>query len=604
MKKENFKQLLKKGVSLSMAAVMSLSALYAVPAVVKDYIPSVAVVADAASAVKLSSCSVSVAKAYYTGKALKPAVVVKRGKTTYKNGKDYTVSYKNNTKLGTATATVTAKKGGKLSGSKTVKFNIVLGKTSLSSSSSASSIKLSWKAVKGATGYEVYSYNASKKKYTKLTTAKSTSYTVSKLKSSTAYSYKVRAIAKVSKKTYTGEYTALYTTITTPAAVTGVKLSYKTGATTMGVTWKKVAGVTGYVVYNYDVKTKKYTNLGKTTKTSFTVKNIAPSTEYQIVVRAYRTYNKKNYWAPLSSKVMLCTAPNKTASLKAVAGDGQVLLTWAAQKNVSGYTVYQYNTKTKKYEAIKNVAANNCIVAKLKNGTSYKFAVAAYKTASNKKVYRGSSISVSCKPDKNNAFNFYYNGFRSTDFKVVYEVPTMTAMLDDFKDMMEKEPVLTTVVRGNESKLIMDMKIILVGNVKMTIYYNKSSKVGYAYYDMSPLLGGNQRQKITETQAKDNGANETLMRNMFAPKIASGATVKKTTEKVGKTTYTVYTYQAVDNVTVKYYMTGSSLKKVLVSGNGVKQTMNVSSVSFSPSAADAGLPDNFSKKYKAATNLV
>jgi hypothetical protein len=45
----------------------------------------------------------------YTGKAIKPTVTVKLDKTKLKNGTDYTVSYKNNTKAGTATIVITGK---------------------------------------------------------------------------------------------------------------------------------------------------------------------------------------------------------------------------------------------------------------------------------------------------------------------------------------------------------------------------------------------------------------------------------------------------------------------------------------------------------------
>ena len=58
----------------------------------------------------------------YTGKALKPAVTVKYDGKTLKNGKDYTVSYKNNKKPGLATVTVKGK--GEYSGTATATFKI------------------------------------------------------------------------------------------------------------------------------------------------------------------------------------------------------------------------------------------------------------------------------------------------------------------------------------------------------------------------------------------------------------------------------------------------------------------------------------------------
>ena len=58
----------------------------------------------------------------YTGTAIKPGVVVKDGTRTLKSGTDYTISYKNNIKVGTATITITGK--GNYTGKKVITFNI------------------------------------------------------------------------------------------------------------------------------------------------------------------------------------------------------------------------------------------------------------------------------------------------------------------------------------------------------------------------------------------------------------------------------------------------------------------------------------------------
>ena len=58
----------------------------------------------------------------YTGKALKPSPTIKLGNTKLKNGTHFTVSYKNNTKVGKATATIKGK--GNFYGTKTMTFTI------------------------------------------------------------------------------------------------------------------------------------------------------------------------------------------------------------------------------------------------------------------------------------------------------------------------------------------------------------------------------------------------------------------------------------------------------------------------------------------------
>lgn len=70
----------------------------------------------------VSTLKITVPSVTYNGKAQKPAVTVKYNNYTFKNGTDYTLSYKNNTKIGTATVTVTGK--GKLSGTRSVTFKI------------------------------------------------------------------------------------------------------------------------------------------------------------------------------------------------------------------------------------------------------------------------------------------------------------------------------------------------------------------------------------------------------------------------------------------------------------------------------------------------
>ena len=59
----------------------------------------------------------------YTGKAIEAPVVAKDGETELVADKDFTVAYKNNTEVGTATATITGK--GNYTGSVDVKFNII-----------------------------------------------------------------------------------------------------------------------------------------------------------------------------------------------------------------------------------------------------------------------------------------------------------------------------------------------------------------------------------------------------------------------------------------------------------------------------------------------
>ena len=118
----------------------------------------------------VSTLSISIASQYYTGKALTPAPTVKYGSISYTKDKDYTVTYKNNVSIGTATAVITGKN--RLSGKRTVTFKInpmPLSKATLSCASSltytgsaltpAVTVKYGTATLKKGTDYTVSYYN-------------------------------------------------------------------------------------------------------------------------------------------------------------------------------------------------------------------------------------------------------------------------------------------------------------------------------------------------------------------------------------------------------------------------------------------------------------
>ncbi len=144
----------------------------------------------------------------YTGKSKTPDVTIKDGNYTLKKGTDYTLTYKNNKKIGKATVTIKGK--GKYTGSKSVTFNIVPKKVTLKASKGDDSVKLSWTKVTGAEKYQIY-YSVNGGKYKKLTTTSKLTKTVKGLDfSKNSYKFKVRAVAEGNDgKTYTGPYSGV-----------------------------------------------------------------------------------------------------------------------------------------------------------------------------------------------------------------------------------------------------------------------------------------------------------------------------------------------------------------------------------------------------------
>lgn len=74
-----------------------------------------------------------------------------------------------------------------------------------------SRIRLNWQPVAGATGYQIYSYDRTAKKYVKLATisAEESTYLYTKLTPSTEYKFKVRAYQKIEKTNYFGAFSSV-----------------------------------------------------------------------------------------------------------------------------------------------------------------------------------------------------------------------------------------------------------------------------------------------------------------------------------------------------------------------------------------------------------
>ena len=89
-----------------------------------------------------------------------------------------------------------------------VKRCIYLARPELSGavSTSASKVDLTWGKIEGASGYKIYRYNTSTKKYLSIGTIENgskTSFTDDKRKANTKYTYKVKAFRQIGKVTYT-----------------------------------------------------------------------------------------------------------------------------------------------------------------------------------------------------------------------------------------------------------------------------------------------------------------------------------------------------------------------------------------------------------------
>ncbi|MCL2655311.1 MAG: hypothetical protein FWD65_06405 [Coriobacteriia bacterium] len=149
------------------------------------------------------------------------------------------------------------------------------------------------------------------------------------------------------------------------------------------VTWKKVAGVSGYYVYRRLTSTSTYTKIATRTGAatlSYTDKAVTAGKSYYYAIRAYSgtsisgpyyyyTYNR--YLAP----------PKLSSALRYKKGYSYVKVTWAKSTGASRYYVYRKTTGG--WVSMGYTTSTSFVDKKAKKGVKYTYAVRAwYQTGS------------------------------------------------------------------------------------------------------------------------------------------------------------------------------------------------------------------------------
>lgn len=239
------------------------------------------------SSTDISKAAVTLAKTSYTydGKAKTPSVTVKLGGRTLTLNTDYTVSYSNNVKVGTAKVTVTGKKN--YTGSKTTSFTIV---------KAAPAITCKKTVYKVAYGAKAFKINASSKSKMTFTSSKPKIAAVNKntgkvtIKNTGISTITIKA-GKASKKV--------------TVKVSPKKASVKSAQTGKGrkltVKWGKDKRASGYQVQvSTDKKFKKNMKSKKLSKTSYTFTKLKTGKKYYVRMRSYKKYGKETLYGTWS----------------------------------------------------------------------------------------------------------------------------------------------------------------------------------------------------------------------------------------------------------------------------------------------------------------
>ncbi len=185
------------------------------------------------------------------------------------------------------------------------------------SSYSASGITLSWTAVEGATGYQVFKYDVANAKYNIVQTSSARNYTDSKLTAGTVERYLVRAYKTKTNSTIYSSYSDKFYGACAPAAPTGLATT-SVGQNSVSLKWNAVYNCTGYYIYRYDAISGEYSYVGSTTATTYTNSGVLSGTAYTYRVKAYYSTLSMTSVSEYSSAVNAKTTGTTAAQIGVV----------------------------------------------------------------------------------------------------------------------------------------------------------------------------------------------------------------------------------------------------------------------------------------------
>lgn len=226
-----------------------------------------------------------------------------------------------------------------------------------------SGVKVTWGKVKNADSYKVYRKASGASSYTLVKTVKSgTTYTDTKAKSGTVYTYTVKGVY--------GDCTGLYKSSSSLRYLASPEIkSLETVESGINIKWEKVTGAKGYYVY---VKTDSgsWSKKATTSSTSYTYKSATAGKKYKIMLKAYYGTTVSGYNSSGWSAARM-SAPK--VELKAAESGIEIL--WGKVTPASKYIVYRMASGETEWSKIATVSSTSYTDKTAEYGNTYSYAV-------------------------------------------------------------------------------------------------------------------------------------------------------------------------------------------------------------------------------------
>jgi len=275
-------------------------------------------------------------KIYYMGSELTPKMIVKDGSVVLTEGKDYSLSYSDNTAIGIGKVTVTGL--GNYTGTYNSTFTIVSCVQEVSLEQVAEGVRISWEARPIAAKYRVMRKEAGGK-FAPLAKISATSYVDKTVEAGKTYIYTVRYMN--ASGSYVGDYDTTGKSITvTTETIPEVALANAENG--VAISWNAIDGAAKYRVMKKD-ESGNFVALAKVSATTYVDKTATE--EGKTYTYTVRTINAEGKYYGAYDKVGKSITyakpipPVMVSDLKLKKKETGIQLSWTAVEGVAQYRV-------------------------------------------------------------------------------------------------------------------------------------------------------------------------------------------------------------------------------------------------------------------------
>ncbi|MCI8993238.1 MAG: hypothetical protein HFG80_11050 [Eubacterium sp.] len=456
-------------------------------------------------------------------------------------------------------------------------------------------VKLTWKKVSSAAGYDVYrsvgtnssttrksgvDYGFTKYELIKSLSKKKVSYTDKNLQSG-YYSYRIRAYKLVNgnKVYFTEDYASnvkISAKFSVSSAVTVYKQAQNPKSGKVTIAWYPVPQAKGYLVEKYDDAKDSWVTQKKITKASTRSYTLPASSSGKTVDYRVRAYSGSKYSRP-SSTVSVQGHIAAVTGVKAKATANGIKISWNKVNGASYYRVYRtadpvaiYDADTKTYSYSGNRNSVEIQVFKNADPSDNYYYTLGDSTAKMQEDYEAARKQAYQSPYESYVSTYEIKGTSVTDYAYDYHTPVY-----DDKGVVTGEEVDS---RGIQNDVSYHYYVIAYKEVKDGTGYRTADSYGYSKSASAKLASkaGKAAPTIQKIKAGKKTATITIKKVTGAKKYQIYRSTKKNKgyKLVKTTTKTSYKDTKLTSKKTYYY----KVKAVTKNGLGEDVTSSFSKV--------------------------